>query len=693
MQLIQDGPDIPNDLANLIMSDNALFFCGAGVSRNEGLPDFRQLAQAAIELLGPQSFTIASPHLKHSRYDAVMQLVYDKVTGTKLAGLLKQKLTFQNGASLGAHRAVLRLAKHRTEPKARMVTTNFDDGFRRAACLDGDPFSFDVAPRLPPVRHDWWTLVALHGELEDDNIANLVLTSGQFGRAYMTEGWAARFVAELFRRFTVVFIGYSIDDPVMRYIVDAYRAVDRSDEVQTYAFVGSSKKEKQSVIAEWEAKHVDPIWYRIDVDDHGLLYRSLDALSQLKQKGTSAPREVLRQYCIGPADLLSTEERTQVLWALRKIEERRDSCSSTTSPGESAPKAVAQCAPPSFTSWISLIQDAELDSTCPLVARWPRLTSEILTHGAFSEHEAVGRWICSHLTSKGVIDWVIESGGYISPAIAGIISSHVSTRPGPYEDAWRFLCQIATSPPYWATNQISPTLDVFRSTSVEEKSAALVAITLPAIRLQRSFFPPSEEINTVRELIHADITLPVDESPVACLRTLADDRQYKEVLRTAATGLLSRLDDLGDVILCIQEGVGAVPYGVQLDHSPISDPSSDHLSDDWQMIPFLIRELFCLLYACDRTTLAERIRYWLSVPHSIVHDRLAFLALGMYPILPRDFLVGLLSQRSHELLSDQAVRTHLRRALAHDHVHWTSDERREIGQLIVNWTRTENIDG
>ena len=675
------------------MSDKAVFFCGAGVSRNEGLPDFRQLAQAAVGLLGPHSSTIAMPHMTHSRYDAALQLVYDQVTGAKLPNLLKQKLTFQNGASLGAHRAVLKLAKHRTEPKIRMVTTNFDDGFRRAACLNGDPLSYDVAPRLPPVRNDWWTVVALHGELENDNIANLVLTSGQFGRAYMTEGWAARFVAELFRRFTVVFIGYSIDDPVMRYVVDAYRAVAPTDEVQTYAFVGSSMEKKQSVIAEWKAKHVDPIWYRIDGHDHRLLYDSLTTLSQLKQKGTSAPRAVLRQYCTGPAELLTTEERTQLSWAMRRIEDKRNSSSSTSSPSESALKAVAQCAPPSLTSWISLIQEWGLDSPCSLVARWPRLASEIWTHGAFSEHEAVGRWICSHLASRDVVDWVIEGGGYISPVTAAIISRHISSRSGPYEDAWRFLCKMATRPPYWVVNQISPTFDVFYSNKVDEKATALVAITLPAIGIHRSYLGTKEEITTVRELLDAEITLPVDKSPIACLRALREDQQYTEVLRTAATGLLTRLDELGTAILRIQEGIGAVPSGVQFDHRPISDLSSADPSDDWQIIPFLIGELLCLLYECDRRTLAERIRYWLSAPHSIVHDRLAFRTLGMYPLLPPDFLVDLLSARSDELLSDQSVRNHLRRVLLRYQGRWTNGERRKIGQLLIDWSRSANTHG
>jgi hypothetical protein len=42
--------------------------------------------------------------------------------------------------------------------------------------------------------------------------------SDNSGLAYLTERWAARLVGELFRNFTVCFVGYSINDPVLRYM-------------------------------------------------------------------------------------------------------------------------------------------------------------------------------------------------------------------------------------------------------------------------------------------------------------------------------------------------------------------------------------------------------------------------------------------------------------------------------------------
>ena len=74
----------------------------------------------------------------------------------------------------------------------------------------------------------WQGLVYLHGLVPAtptvEAMNHLVVSSGDFGRAYLNEGWAARFVDNLFRSYTVCFVGYSIEDPVLRYMTDAIGA-------------------------------------------------------------------------------------------------------------------------------------------------------------------------------------------------------------------------------------------------------------------------------------------------------------------------------------------------------------------------------------------------------------------------------------------------------------------------------------
>lgn len=103
-------------------------------------------------------------------------------------------------------------------------------------------------------------MVYLHGLLPqkaDDTAFNrLVVTSGDFGLAYLTERWAARFVSELFRNYVVCFIGYSINDPVLRYMMDALAADRMLGEVtpQAWALGDCDPGQEARKTVEWEAK-------------------------------------------------------------------------------------------------------------------------------------------------------------------------------------------------------------------------------------------------------------------------------------------------------------------------------------------------------------------------------------------------------------------------------------------------------
>ena len=83
----------------------------------------------------------------------------------------------------------------------------------------------------------WFICTAYCPNKADDSaLHRLVVTSGDFGLAYLTERWAARFVSELFRNYVVCFVGYSINDPVLRYMMDALAADRMLGEVTPQAY-------------------------------------------------------------------------------------------------------------------------------------------------------------------------------------------------------------------------------------------------------------------------------------------------------------------------------------------------------------------------------------------------------------------------------------------------------------------------
>jgi hypothetical protein len=99
----------------------------------------------------------------------------------------------------------------------RLVTTNFDSHFSAAVqTLFGSEVETFYAPALP-LGYDFTGLVYLHGCVGKD-AGRCVLTDGDFGRAYLTDAWASRFLAAMFARYVVLFVGYSHNDPVMNYL-------------------------------------------------------------------------------------------------------------------------------------------------------------------------------------------------------------------------------------------------------------------------------------------------------------------------------------------------------------------------------------------------------------------------------------------------------------------------------------------
>ena len=214
MQFITNGPDVPEALLQAHEEGRAVFFCGAGISYKVGLKDFKWLVDKIYCLCGTKKTTTEADAYKNKLFDTTLNILEERLPGQR-RGLRMRKALAQtlqpdlelNGAT-ETHTALLQLARNH-EGALRLVTTNFDRAFEEIARRANSQFNSFSAPMLPiPKNSQWDGLVYLHGLLPDDNedesaLDKLVVTSGDFGLAYLTERWAARFVSELFRNYVV----------------------------------------------------------------------------------------------------------------------------------------------------------------------------------------------------------------------------------------------------------------------------------------------------------------------------------------------------------------------------------------------------------------------------------------------------------------------------------------------------------
>lgn len=288
MRFVADGPSIPDELLVARDEGTVIFFCGAGVSRARAdLPGFFGLADKVVKILGAAADGPAHKIIAHAREleskpglgglisaDRVFGLLEREFRSSEVAEAVAQALKPSSSADLSAHRTVLDLARG-PDGNVRLVTTNFDLLFE--LCDPNLPRS--QPPRLPdPSRPDELVgITHLHGRVNETHTGAhgdcFVLSSAEFGRAYLSEGWATEFVRSILSRYVVVFLGYTADDPPVQYLLEALNRSLKGRRGRAYAFQAGSANEAKS---KWSHRGVEAISYDGD-DGHRTLWSSLEA--------------------------------------------------------------------------------------------------------------------------------------------------------------------------------------------------------------------------------------------------------------------------------------------------------------------------------------------------------------------------------------------------------------------------------
>jgi hypothetical protein len=328
MRFFADGPAIPDALLVARDEGQVLFFCGSGVSlARAGLPNFFGLADKVIEALGTATASRARAVVEASRAVGRIDGVGSLVAADRVFSLLEEEFSVAQvrqkvaealrpeRVDLSAHRIILDLACG-TDGAVRLVTTNFDLLFE--AC---DPhLASHSAPDLPdPARPNRFTgIVHLHGRITEDHAVpedeEFVLSSADFGRAYLADGWATRFMRALVERYQLVFLGYAADDPPVQYLLEALGR-DGSGRNRIFAFQAGGNEQAKAL---WRYRGVEAIAYD-EADGHAALWRSLEAWAERARDPGAWIDRLLRQAAQGPARL-APHERGQVAHIVSSVE-------------------------------------------------------------------------------------------------------------------------------------------------------------------------------------------------------------------------------------------------------------------------------------------------------------------------------------------------------------------------------------
>lgn len=442
MQFITNGPDIPDALLQAHEEGRVVFFCGAGISYPAGLPGFKGLVEQIYRLNGTTFSDIEREAFERGQFDATLDLLERRMPGQRstvrrsLAKILKPKL--RRKGAIDTQAALLCLARSR-EGAVRLVTTNFDRIFHVAAKRTGQAFKAYSAPMLPiPKNSRWDGLVYLHGLLpektDEMSLHRLVVTSGDFGLAYLTERWAARFVSELFRNYVVCFVGYSINDPVLRYMMDALAADRMLGELtpQAWALGDCEPGHERRKTIEWEAKGVTPILYNVPVgtDDHSALHQTLYTWADTYRDGVQGKEAIVVKHALTrPQDSTRQDDFVgRMLWALSDRSGLPAKCFADFNPappldwllGAFSDERFQHSDLPRFN--VPTHQEVDTKLRFSLIRRpapYDRAPQITLASGNVSSSQLddvmyhIARWLVRYLGDPRLIIWIAERGGHV----------------------------------------------------------------------------------------------------------------------------------------------------------------------------------------------------------------------------------------------------------------------------------------
>lgn len=314
MRFVERGPDIPDQLLEARDKGEVVFLCGAGASYPAGMPTFKGLTQHVLDELGapedaksrqlfnkwllPNADGNSAPS-----FDGIFNQIYSEYPHGEVDYCVAQKLKSNPEANLKAHECLLKLATGPDE-KVRLVTTNFDLLFEKAASGN---IETHIAPQLPDLgfEESFSGIVYLHGRLNyrikrHEGRHGLVLSSSDFGRAYLSQGWATRFFRAILEKYTVVLVGYSASDPPVKYLLQGLRAADGTNTGRLYAF---DSGEHHEVDAKWRDTGAIPISYVTSNREHSELWDSLKEWSIRAEDPGKWTADVLKLASQRPQDL------------------------------------------------------------------------------------------------------------------------------------------------------------------------------------------------------------------------------------------------------------------------------------------------------------------------------------------------------------------------------------------------------
>ena len=480
LRISQDGPEFPGDFVDSLFAGEIVFLCGTGVSAPQ-MPDFRRLVKETYKTLGVTKEESERRSFEKERFEEVLGSLNGRLSDPRaVARTVTDLLAVPRRPDLKQHRTMLRLSRD-LDNRFCLVTTNFDTLFERAVAKQiprGTVGKISSAGQgLPaPGSASFHGIIHIHGRLGDNHLklqsTPLVLTSADYGDAYMRSGWASRFLFELARCKSIILVGYSAGDAPVRYFLNVLEA-DRArfpDLRPVYAF-DAYELDPDEAVARWGTLAVKLMPYcKVNSatgsrDDHSSLWNDLAALADIVDRPKQSRRDRVKAILKRPVAEADANARKELGWLFG---------------GRSDLWSIALNVI-SDPSWFEVFQDDGLWSTEE--AAW-----------------IIADWVAKKFEDRGRLECALEWQGRLGPSFIENIKLRLRQMHGMDETwvrIWRLFCLVEPVEGYDAAS--------FRTQEWLASGVTLDSDLREAVRV----LAPRLELNRkIRELEESDANKP-----------------------------------------------------------------------------------------------------------------------------------------------------------------------------------------
>ncbi|WP_225072577.1 SIR2 family protein [Desulfuromonas sp. CSMB_57] len=311
------GPGLASVPERLLLAHargEVLIVAGAGISQPSKLPNFRELVIKIYKKLDSAVHAVISivPLGAHNQYEAnhsgltnqqsaeVNRFIsgdYDVVLGmlerrmdgqshgkSRVRQALADEFRTPSPKPASIHRALIRLADRGST--VTIATTNFDlllEDAARSLKQSVQSYALGGIPR-PGHSEDFSGVLHIHGALGRDpsRASNLILTDQDFGEFYLRRRVVPDFIYDSARLFNIVLVGYSANDPPMRYLFNAVAADGTrfKDLKERFTFIGGKVVPDSVSLEDWRGRGITPIPYD-EENGHEALLGTLERWAKL----------------------------------------------------------------------------------------------------------------------------------------------------------------------------------------------------------------------------------------------------------------------------------------------------------------------------------------------------------------------------------------------------------------------------